>query len=471
MPVLGTGLAVTGAGVLAGVAFSAGLAKAGPQGALAPLVLLLGIVLLRFPEVCLGLLLVGATLAETEAVGAIPSGGAFYEQAVSSLTLPDVLLLFGLAGVVLRFVARDVRPRLPDPLTAPLTVLGFALVAGAATAISAKAGVSAGDLFHRSMHIGYLILVPLLTVNVLRDTHALKVFAVALAALATLKGVTGCYATVAGAGGTVEEATATFLNPLPNMLMLTFILGVVAAKVRKVELPGWMLIGAPIALIALTLSYRRSFWIAAVFTIVVVVIIASRRRGRAVLAIGATTLVLALVGAMTIGASSDDPSSSPLAERAQTITPGSLGSNRGDRYRMDERANVIENIEAHPVTGIGLGVDWEVNRPLAEAHDRRYAHVAILWYWLAFGVLGLVAYVTLVMTGLGAAVRVWRRHPDPVVQVCSIAGFGAILGLAIVELTATFTGVEPRFSLLIGALFGWLAAAWQDLPAPSPQAR
>jgi O-antigen ligase len=195
------------------------------------------------------------------------------------------------------------------------------------------------------------------------------------------------------------------------------------------------------------------------------VIVASRRRGRAVLAIGATALVLALVGAATIGASSDDPSSSPLAERAKTIAPGEVGSNRGDRYRIDERANVIENIKEHPVTGIGLGVDWEVHRPLAEAHDRRYAHVAILWYWLAFGILGVIAYLALLGTGLGASVRIWRRHPDSAIQACSIAAFGAILGLAIIELTATFTGVEPRLSLFLGALFGWLAAAWQDLPA------
>ena len=453
------------AGVLAGIALSAGLEKAGPQGALAPLVLVTCLVLLRFPEVCLGLLLAGTALAEGEAVGVVPSGDAFYNQVVSSLTPPDVLIFFGLAGVVLRWVARDDRPRLPEPLVVPLVLLAAAVTAGVVNSLGSHAGVPIGELFHRSMYVGYVILVPLLTVNVLRDTRALKAFAWGLAALATFKGVTGCYATLAGAGGAVEEASATFLNPLPNMLMLTFILGVVAARVRKVEIPTWMLIGAPIALVALTLSYRRSFWIAAVFTIIVVAIIASRRRGRAVLAIGAASLVLAVVGAATIGASSDDPAASPLAKRAQTIAPGSLGSNRGDRYRMDERANVIDNIQEHPVAGIGLGVDWEVHRPLAEAHDRRYAHVAILWYWLAFGILGVIAYLSLIGVGLAASVSIWRRHPDPAVQACAIAAFGAVLALVIVELTATFTGVEPRASLLIGAIFGWLAAAWQDLPA------
>ena len=34
-----------------------------------------------------------------------------------------------------------------------------------------------------------------------------------------------------------------------------------------------------------------------------------------------------------------------------------------------------------------------------------------------------------------------------------------------VELTATFAGIEPRLTILLGSLLGWLAAAWQDLPA------
>jgi O-Antigen ligase len=466
MPAPGPAVAVALAGVLTGVAFTSALEVAGPKGAVAPLVLLLCIVLLRFPEASLGLLLTGAVLAEAEAVGVIPSGERFYEQVVSSFTAPDVLLLFGLAGVVLRFVATDLRPRLPDPLTIPLIILGMATVAGVATGLSANAGVEIGDLFHRSMHVSYLILVPLLTVNVLRNTRALKVFAIAAAALASLKGLTGLYAALAGVGGSVEEETATFLSPLPNLLMLTFLLGVVAARIRKVELPVWVLAGAPVAALALLLSYRRSFWIAAVFTLIVVIVIASRRRGRAVVAICAVGLALTVVAAATIGSSSSsDPSSSPLAERAQTISPGSLGSNRGDRYRLDERANVIENIQAHPLTGIGLGVPWEVHQPLAEAHDRRYAHVAFLWYWLAFGPIGAIAYLALLAVALATSVQIWRRHPDTAIQACAIACFGAFLGLAIVELTATFTGVEPRLSLLVGGLLGWLAAAWHDLPA------
>ncbi len=429
-----------------------------------PLLLLLCLVLLRYPEACLGLLLVGTATAESEPLGAIPAGDAFYEVVVASLTGPDLLILFGLAGVLLRFVAQDLRPRLPDPLTVPLIVLGLATVAGVATAFGASAGVNVGEVFHRSMRIGHLILIPLLTVNVLRDARALKIFAAGLAALACLKGLTGLYASLGGFGSNVEAEVASFLDPFPNMLMLAFALGVIAALVRRVEIPAWMYAGLPVTLLALLLSYRRSFWIAAILTIVLVVIIASRRRGRAVLAIAALALALGLAATTTVTDSSDPASPSPIAERAQTLTPSGIGTNRGDRYRIDERRNVVENIKEHPVTGVGLGAEWEVHQPLAEAHDRRYVHFAFLWYWLALGFLGAIAYLLLLGSSLWTSSQIWRFHPDPLVQVCAIAAFGAFLALGVVELTATFTGVEERSTILLGALLGWLAAAWQDLP-------
>lgn len=444
---------------------AAGEAYAGPKGMLAPMAAAVGLVLLRFPGVTFGILLAGVGLAETEALGSLPSFGAFYSQALSSLTVPDLLIVICLCGVLLRCSQAGERPLLPEPLTIPLLLLTAALAFGVVGGLGAQDPPSAGDLFHRITHVGYLIVIPFLAVNVMRDRRALKLFLAAAAALGAIKGFSGLYASLSGAGAQVEDELATFLSPFPNFLMLTFILGVAAALMRRVKLPAWAYVGAPIAVLALTLSYRRSFWIALVLTLIVVLIIASRNRGRAVLAVGALTLALAVGAAVTIG-SSDDPASSPLAQRARTIAPSDLGSNRGDRYRMDERRNVIETIESQPVTGIGLGVGWEVNHPLAEDHDRRYAHVAVLWYWLAFGLLGVAAYLALVASGLWTSVRIWRRHADPLIQVGAIAAFGTILALVVVELTATFVGFEPRVSLGIGAVLGWLVAAWRDLPEP-----
>jgi len=326
---------------------------------------------------------------------------------------------------------------------------------------TAQAGVPVGELFHRSMTAFYLIGVPLLAVNVLRDTRALRLFLAAAAALAAFKALSGLYESFVGVGSEVEGETVTYLSPVPNLIMLVFALGVTAALVRRVRVPAWMLAAAPLALLALVLSYRRSFWIAAAFTLVIVIIVASRRRGRAVVALAAVALALG-VGATLLVGSSENPSASPIAERVGTLSPGGVGTNRGDRYRVDERRNVIQNLREHPLTGIGLGVPWTVHYPLAEDHDRRYAHLAFLWFWLAFGPLGAIAYVALLGAGLWTAVGVWRRHPDPVIQVGAIACFGAFLALGIIELTAAFTAIEARTSLVVGGLLGWLAAAWHD---------
>jgi O-antigen ligase len=463
MPAPGVAVGVAAAGLATGLLLAAGLEVAGTKGALAPVVAMACLVLLRFPGVTFGLLLVFAVMAEPEATGFLPAGTVFYEKAISSLTPPDLLLLLGICGVLLRSATDDERPRMPDPLTIPLILLALALAWGAVTALGAHAGVTQGDLYHRSMHVAYVFLVPFLAVNVLRDDQALRAFAWIAAALAAFKGLSGLYGSLGGIGSTVEEETVSFLNPVPNLMTMVLVFGVAAALVRRVRIPLWIVASAPIALLSIVLSFRRSFWIATAFGLVAVVIIASRRRGRAVLAIGGVTLALALVASVTIGAS-DDPSASPLAERAQTLSPAGLETNRGDRYRNDERHNVLENLASQPLTGIGLGVPWKVHEPLAEAHDRRYVHIATLWYWLALGPLGLIAYLAVIGGGLATARTIWRRHRDALVQACAIACFGGILGLAVVELTASFTGIEPRISLILGAALGWLAAAWHLIP-------
>src|SRR5262249_32071947 len=115
--------------------------------------------------------------------------------------------------------------------------------------------------------------------------------------------------------------------------------------------------------------------------------------------------------------------------------------------------------------GVGLGVEWKVHYPLAESHPRNYVHLAILWFWLELGPLGALAYIALMATMIWCGLTVFRRHPDPVVKVGGAACVAPTVGIVIVELTTTFTGVEPRFSILVGAVAGWLAAAWRDIPA------
>lgn len=470
VPPIGPAIGIAAAGVFAGLMLAAGLKFAGPAGAMAPALLVGALIVLRFPGAALAMLLVGVVLLEGENTGLLPPVNAFYSVIKFSLTPVDALLYLGLGGLVLRFAREGRRPDMPTPLTGALALLGAAAIAGIVTALNANPSVAGGELYHRAMNEVYIIFVPLLVVNVVRDTGALRTFLAVAAALAAIKGLSGVYGSLSGTGTELTEETASYLSPVPNLVMLFFVLGIVAALVRRVRLPGWVLAGAPLALLALLFSYRRSFWIAGALTLIIVAIIASRQRGRIVLALAGVAMVLALGAVLTVGTSSS--TTQPLVAKAKTLNPGGgLEEDKGDRYRNDERHNVIANIKEHPLTGLGLGVPWKVHYPLAETHDRRYVHLAVLWFWAAFGPLGPLAYLILMATGMWTAVRVWRHHPDPIVQIGAIACFGTILAILIVELTTTFTGVEPRFSIVVGAGLGWLAAAWRDLPTKDPPPR
>lgn len=464
VPPFGAAIGIAAAGVLTGLVLVAGIKVIGPAGAVAPALAVIGVILLRYPGAVLAMLLVGVVLFEAENPGLLPPVNAFYGVVKFSLTPVDALLYLGLGGLVYRFATEGRRPDMPRPITGPLALLAAATLAGVITGIAASPAVSSGELYHRVMNEAYIVFVPLLVVNVVRDTQALRLFVGVAAALAAIKGVSGAYGSLTGTGSELVEETASYLSPVPNLAMLVFLLGTVAALVRRVRLPAWALAAAPVAFLALLLSYRRSFWIAAVFALIIVAIVASRHRGRLMVTMAAIALAVSFVAVLTVGTS--ESSTAPLVTKAETLSPsGGLEEDRGDRYRNDERHNVVANIEEHPLTGVGLGVPWKVHEPLAESHDRRYVHFALLWFWLALGPLGALAYLVLMAAGMWTAVRVWRHHPDSIVQIGAIAGFGAILAILIVELTTTFTGVEPRFSIVLGAGLGWLAAAWRDLPA------
>jgi O-antigen ligase len=442
----------------------AGVERLGLRGAAVLVALPLVVVMLLEPRATLAAL-VGSMIAVETDETIVPLGESFSDPVFAGFTIPDLLLGLLVAGTALELFRRRSAPRLPAPFTLPLLFLLGALATGITEAW--YAGVGAGDLVIAAMPFAYLVLLPLVTVNLLTGSRHLRVFVALAAALAAYKGVTGVATSLSGAGEAIEGGTISFREPVANLTLLLLLLGGLAAWMRNVRLPAWALAALPVAALALALSYRRSFWIGAVLALVVVGLVASRRRGRAVLAIASIALAIGVATALTVGRSGETYGA--FAQRAELLQPSQLTATRGDRYRLDEQRNVRAELERDPVTGIGLAVPWQVRYPLSELHDRRYVHGTALWFWLHLGLLGLLAYLWLVAAAAWAAVGVWRRHPDPLVRVGGLTALGAIVALVVVELTATFTGVEPRTTAAVGAMLGWLAAARldaRDEPAP-----
>jgi O-antigen ligase len=350
--------------------------------------------------------------------------------------------------------------RVPALLALPLAFLALATAAGAVTGYARGSGLD--DIAFAGRQLPYLIVMPLLVVNVVRTRRALLVAVATGAALAIAKSILGLAAVAAGRGTQVDGSPITYYEPTANWLMLVVLLGVLAAVLQRARdrLPLWLIVGSPLMLASLALSLRRSFWIGLVLGGLLVVLLASSPAGRRLLLPAVT---LAVLGAWLLGAVGFQIQG-PLTTRVESLQPSRLEANAEDRYRLDERANVLAELRAHPVTGLGLAVEWSsAARPLPTDHEngRQYVHTVGLWYWLKLGLLGLVGYVTLIVAACALAWRVWRAHSDRLLRAGGLAALASLVVMAVVETAGSFTGVDPRFTILFGMFLGLLAAAYR----------
>ena len=258
-----------------------------------------------------------------------------------------------------------------------------------------------------------LALVPFLVVNLIETRRDLEWVLGAAVAVVAVKTAFGGLAWLIGAGRVIEGTVLTYYAPLANLLLLAYVLGVLAARLRGARLPRFVLWLAPFALAVLILSFRRNFWIALVLGAVLVVLVAVGARGRLLLVPAGVLILISLYFGLT--ALSGSQSDSPVVQRAQSLTPSKVQGNAQDRYRLDEQHNVRAEIGRHPVLGIGLGVPWTARYPLAQAlpGGRQYTHVLVFWYWLKLGLLGVIAYLWTWSPASDRAARVAHRPPTP----------------------------------------------------------
>jgi len=278
-------------------------------------------------------------------------------------------------------------------------------------------------------------------------------------ALAIFKAIVGLIEISEHLGRQIEgSSTLTYYEPTANWLLMMALLTILAARVIRIKLPLWVLLGSPLLIACLLLSYRRSFWIAAVLGVVLILLVGTSPTGRRLL----VPACLVVAGAIWLLGSLNFQSNLPVIKRADSLSSFSkLETNREDRYRLDERANVLSEIGAHPITGLGMGVAWQATAaPLSVEHEegRQYVHFAALWFWLKLGVLGLCAYVGIIIGSLLLAWRTRRVVRGPWLRAFALASACGIAGLAVMDTTASFTGVEARFTVVLAAQIGLLGA-------------
>lgn len=435
----------------------------GSAAILLPAVLvLLSVVVLR-PELLLLAIFGMTVLLELgkSGPGTLESlSSSYYHKVGSGLTVMNLLFAVLVIAMVVSLYRRRGRLLLAGPLTVALTLVAAATITGAV--VAHFAGISSKDIFEPIVTIAPLILLPIVVVNIAQRRDLLKVMLPLIAALAGIKALIGLWLALSGRGELVDGHSATYIEPAANWLNLLVLLVLIAAALRHVRLPLWVWALAPLALIELAFSYRRGFWLGALVGIVLVVLLASSSHGRRVL-IPAVALVAALawLGLASLGSGS---ANNPVVKRLDTLQPGKLTLNVQDRYRLDERRNVIANLQEHPVTGLGIAVPWAAPYPLSVQHpgDRTYTHMIVLWYWLNLGLLGLIAYVALMVSAIGTAFLVWRRHASELVRCAALGLMATLVGSIALETTGSFMGVDVRFTIVLGAILGLLLSAYRE---------
>ncbi len=54
--------------------------------------------------------------------------------------------------------------------------------------------------------------------------------------------------------------------------------------------------------------------------------------------------------------------------------------------------------------------------PLEGEGGRQYVHFAALWFWLKLGILGLCAYVSVMVASMWLACPAWRASREPLLR-------------------------------------------------------
>lgn len=449
-------LALPVAALLTAVVLLGAIGVVGPLVILIPVLVAAGLYLVRNPVHALLALVFTITVFENDSSGVLGFTDRWYSFLPGLPVQPgDLLIIAIVAGLALDYNATRQAPRIHPWMWLPAPFLVAGIASGVVTGY--LDGADMNTLLNSVRVFALLVVVPLMTAAVVDRfeliTRLLRFWFV----LVTVKCIIGVIGWFLGAGRGLGSTRITFYSPTMNFYALVVILAVLGLWVRfgrsAVTRGQW--IGFAFALASLTLALRRSFWIGLVLGVIIVVLVASGRKGRPLVLLGGAALIAGAFVMLNAGGATN--SDNPVVQRAE------IRDDAEDRYRLDEQTNVFDELERHPLTGLGMGIPWEARHPLSLEFGagRNYTHVAVFFFWLKLGPIGVMGYFAIIVATGVLGLRLWQHEQahDPVLAVAGLALAVGVLALAVVELTGTFTGASDRFSNSQMILFGWLGGA------------
>jgi hypothetical protein len=205
-----------------------------------------------------------------------------------------------------------------------------------------------------------------------------------------------------------------------------------------------------IPFIGLVLSVRRAMWIDFAIASVVIVLVSASVNRRVLLT---AVVALSVGGVIFVTLTQNSPA---YQERLGGITTvfSSNSSEANIRSRQIETEAVWRNIREHPVEGIGLTEPYLSNVQF-QYQEPTYLHNNVLWVWLKFGILGLIALLWLVWrtarAGLAQAAGLVRSRRFTDAET-SLAASATMLGFFVASLTASFLTASVRPPVIAGVL-------------------
>jgi O-antigen ligase len=240
-----------------------------------------------------------------------------------------------------------------------------------------------------------------------------------------------------------------FIYPVAVLLSL----GVLAAgTIRRGPVRLALIATFVLNCVDLLLTYERTFWLATLVGAAIILARAGARARRRALAWAPLALALLVVAVVL------SPATFATAEE-RLLSVGQYGKDSSVQYRVIESRHVLARIQAHPLTGSGLGATIFWGRPNEGVPDKEYnySHDGYLWLSWKIGIPGAALLVLLMVVA-----ALWRGSPeaDPTYAALRRGCQAALVTLLIVSITFPVFNSLP-ITCLAGVLIGIAA-----VPAP-----
>jgi hypothetical protein len=359
----------------------------------------------------------------------------------SSLNLPgfgitpvEILMLATLVGVLGRLAVAKTLPPV-GRLMWPYLIFGFALFMGEVNGL-VRGGEFNLSLWELRPQIYGLAMFVLATL-VIRNRSQVKILLAILLVSEAFKAGEGVhrYFLVIGQdlGARLSENLAHDDSYLLGLFLLAIVVGLIWFR-KPVILP--LLLIAPIVFTAIVVNHRRAGLLELVLEIVVAMafayIVEPRLRGALVTV--AVVMTVISVAFLVIFWNHQSGSIGEVIRPLKSLVDPTARDLSSDAYRIAESANLVATYRTALLTGIGFGLPYYIFYPqygVSEV-DPLWAiipHNTVLWIPMRMGLVGLVAFWSLVSMAIIEAIWAVKTVHDKFIRAAVVFALAAVVGV------------------------------------------